>query len=434
MNTTLEEEDNADSLQSSLLISNELNTPNQFRSAGVTDMDGVTNELPVLNLEAETGQTIPQAVNNLKGATDADSGLDAASVIGQVTLLDAETVQPKIYPSLESEIDTARTNPSLDIDKVVPMDGVTEPPEASLQPPVLNISTCANKTLTPSAEQICMQSDGVTPNKTFDTANNEINRASIPPTRTNTECKRMDGVITTPIMTADPENKHMGTQNTNSDFTEPNVNHTLDGVTDDHTADTSRETHTEPGYGIIGEILANNEFPEKTLLLGGVTTKNRNEDPTTITRMETGDTLPDLVSKTTNSSVTEVNTSQHRKKTPTERLLDVFRSPIPSDIEDAEMPMEMGEYQTTEDEDDAIDGLLALSNTSHPGVPVKNPTGSPKTSLSVKESKTSKQKVAKKGKSNKVKKRNKKRKANKGETEQLEKQLEDMNIEGRKSR
>ena len=95
---------------------------------------------------------------------------------------------------------------------------------------------------------------------------------------------------------------------------------------------------------------------------------------------------------------------QH-KKTPTERLLDVFGSPIPSEIEDAEVPMETREYQTTEDEDDAIDGLLALGNASRPKPSLKTQTetGISKTNSGVNENTTSKHKDVKKRRTKKAK-------------------------------
>ena len=66
-----------------------------------------------------------------------------------------------------------------------------------------------------------------------------------------------------------------------------------------------------------------------------------------------------------NNTLTVTDTATSNKhKTPTERLLDVYVSQLPAEIEDTDVSNQMRDCPTTEDEDDAIDGLLALSNSS----------------------------------------------------------------------
>ena len=91
---------------------------------------------------------------------------------------------------------------------------------------------------------------------------------------------------------------------------------------------------------------------------------------------ETNSTLPDLVCNRTYNSKSPKE--QQCTKTPTERLLDAFGSPIPSELDEEVNIENLQGYHTTEDEDDAIDGLLTLSNLT------------PKTGTKEKDNKSSK--------------------------------------------
>ena len=155
----------------------------------------------------------------------------------------------------------------------------------------------------------------------------------------------------------------------------------------------------------VSEILLNNDFPEKSLLMDGVTSNKheivKNTSLETTTNTDANSTLPDLVcNRTTNFESSKEN--QH-KKTPTERLLDVFGSPIPSELEeDAHMDHLQG-YHTTEDKDDAIDGLLALSNLK-PKQKENKPKPKPAKSSSLDKHKTKGASKTKKSKKQKAKK------------------------------
>ena len=267
----------------------------------------------------------------------------------------------------------------------------------------------------------------------------------------------VDGVT---LCAADTE-QHLPTTNSNNDLftTDPLRDVTLDGVTPGTsiteqllptannsnlpTMSTMSTTNTQsstPMGGVtltsvetsvrdytISEILSNNDFPEKSLILGGVTSNI--QDMTQESSMETNPTLPDLVRNRTKDG-TKSPKSLQRKKTPTKRLLDVFGSPIPSELEDEASKEHLQGYQTTEDEDDAIDGLLALSKQT------LEPERSEKDSRSPNLDSTGKNRTKGKEKNKKSKAHNKAKKGknNKVVTTQIEKRLEEMNINERKSR
>ena len=141
-------------------------------------------------------------------------------------------------------------------------------------------------------------------------------------------------------------------------------------------------------------------------------------------------TLPNLVrnAETDTTKVTpDIPVLSTPTKTHTEWLLDAFGSPVPSELEDG-YQSQTREYHTTEDEDDAIDGLLALSKQSSQHNQKMSTNKSPESSTKPNEKNKPTTDSTSSGKPPKP--RNKQRKNNKEheDTDGVQKQMERMNI------
>ena len=275
------------------------------------------------------------------------------------------------------------------------MDGVTEPPET----------------------EITRTMDGAT----------EFTVDIMP--SSNVDAAKMDGV------TSDKTNKSLSTKGNTNGKDNSGETTKLAGVTtqSEQTPTASTSANTKKST-TLEEMVANVEFPEKRILLDGVTDLSTQS-------MASETQLPDLI--------TRKDCMDKTNKTPTECLLETYTSYTANDTEDIEGSIPIRDCPTTEDEDDAIDGLLALSNSSpktaskttiqaEPSNETqrKTPDNAPKTLPKKKKagsymktringSKKSKKKSSKKSKNNKE---------TKAEAEKLGKQLQDMNLNERSSR
>ena len=247
----------------------------------------------------------------------------------------------------------------------------------------------------------------------------------------NAEVARVDGVTLdktdmSPFLITTKE--HPNRNDNSGDTTK------LDGVTtqSEQTITASTSSNTKKST-TLEEMVANIEFPEKRALLDGVT-----DLTTQSTTSETQ--LPDLI--------TNKDHADKSNKSPTERLLETYMSHIANESEDIEGSIPMRDCPTTEDEDDAIDGLLALSNSSprtvsKPKSQVTSNKSQRKTTDNIQKAITRKKKAGNytKIKTNRLKKPKKKSskkskntKENRVEAEKLGEQLQDMNLNERSSR
>ena len=427
MDTTLDEDNNGSecTTDAPTCDDNESVLQNQPEMAGVTGMDGGTLDLPDLESETNNQQTTPSPINRkVDGVTDDQNHPDNANL-------------EDVIPPASTDCDGANDLPTRLITEI-PIDGVTEG-----SPEMLALLASADETgtlATPATEHNNASVDGVTHDRPSveqdESGNNSINLLNASTSIKSRE-NIMDGV--TPAPTGIPV-----TENNNSEPTEESVKSkngsdqdvTLDGVTSNRggaMADVSANTKALTNK-TTREIIANCEFPEKSLLLGGGTSNNLDNSMDITNLITSNSTLPDLVASRGKQTATEYSNALPLKKTPTECLLDVFGLPIPSELEEDDTPAHFREYHTTEDEDEAIDGLLALSkqpskSDTHKGNEKNNktPTGSNNTN----ETKHKPKRTSKKKKSKKSKKY---RETASKETEKLEKQLEQMNITSRRSR
>ena len=397
MDTTLDDDNNSLDRSMNLECSvQRSSTANETNTAGVTEMDGVSNELPEINSEYDN-TTIE---NNRDGVTEFNNqnnaehmDVDGVTDVNKSsnTTLDGVTVNIEATSKLVEHGNRSHSNDTLPISNAQ----------------FAGVTACTS-TSAPTMETVTvdLQLNETAPNQ--GSVSNEID--------------------------------------TQSGGVETDNNCVLDGVTTDQTDDTANTNLTElSNQKTIGEIIYSNEFPEKTLLLGGVTSIGSESK----SNMNTS-TLPDLVSSNndnTNSEQKDNNCNEKsipnsiHTKSPTERLLDVFGSPIPSEIEDAEIHTELRYHGTTEDEDEAIDGLLALSYSARPEKPVKenvNLSQSMETENAKVEINKDKSMNSNKGsKNNEKQKKPTKRKSDNTKkpetTDRLEEQMKDMNITGRKS-
>ena len=393
MDTTLDD-DNSNVEDSSENVDNNTSEKDmQIHSdlVGVTDMDGGTVEPP----EPESSK--PSAhEDSTKLPTTLDGGTNVQSNLTDIV---SEIATP---PDLQKEVSSSEQ--LLEDSTETSMDGVTtnssEPPESSA--PAQNAH----------AE--------ITPMNIVNEISNDINEKQASPLNDHDHAQ-MDGVTTASVKTT--STNEQSKLIIDNDSPGPDQNSPLGGVTNNG-IDSNAEiiSNTEPLLQkSVSEIINNNDFPEKALLLGGVTADTN--------AAEQSLTLLDLVSNRTANTI-EALLGKQPNKTPTERLLDTFGSPIPSELEDDPNILQSREYHTTEDEDDAIDGLLALSTQP------SKPEQSEKESDLRKSGSSKKHKNPSNGKAEKRKKRsrNKKKKSNGEETKQIEKQLKEMNIAERKSR
>ena len=144
-----------------------------------------------------------------------------------------------------------------------PMDGITEYAETMI-PPSVSTHTADTTPLTkPSCERNNMSLDGVT------TSNNRIvSSNSVSPEMSNIErsVTSMDGVTSLPPLPLHTENNSILNK-------KHDINITLDGVTAPQQENLPDVSLRSPNLNLesIDEMVANNEFPEKRLLLDGVT-------------------------------------------------------------------------------------------------------------------------------------------------------------------
>ena len=467
-NNSIDSSMNSECSVYSTISSSEPNT------AGVTEMDGVSNELPEINSEHVNPTTENKLdgvleVNNqnnvdnmdVDGVTDVNKSSNTPALLNeQCRNLPQDTV-PTGLPT-NTEQDMSMDGGSLLLGSELHSDSVTASaePNPSISSNVTNkpammdgvtVSTKSSSKLLEQGNQLhgnetssipVVQSAGVTPGTSISALTSE----------TTTNDLRLNEITSNLENTVNEIDTQPGTSNDHG-VVEPDSDCTLDGVTADQSTDMVNKKQTEVStQKTIGEIIYSNEFPEKTLLLGGVTYTKLNNG-SEITNSANTSTLPDLVSSNNNNNNNNHNDNNNHinekisrnsvhAKSPTERLLDVFGSPIPSEIEDAEIHTELRNYDTTEDEDDAIDGLLALSNSSQSEKSRKkneNLLQVTEAEKDIDEGKTDKPVNSNKGsKKQKKQKNSKKRKRENTEkseaADHLEKQMKDMNIAGRKSR
>ena len=240
---------------------------------------------------------------------------------------------------------------------------------------------------------------------------------------------KMDGV------TSDNTNMSLPTKENINGKDNSGETSKLAGVTTQYeqsrTVSTSANTKKAP---TLEEMVTNAEFPEKRTLLDGVTDQSTQS-------MASEQQLPDLI--------TRKDCMDKTNKTPTERLLEAYTTHTVNDSEDIEGSIPIRDCPTTEDEDDAIDGLLALSNSSPKTAPKSTTQPEPskeaqrKTPVNVPKTRPKKKKAGNYMKTrlddskNLKKKRSKKSKTNKetkAVAEKLGKQLQDMNLNERSSR
>ena len=179
-------------------------------------------------------------------------------------------------PNLETGTGTEQNTPQAENN----LDGVTDDDHS--QDPISSENSNPNNEpfMQPlDSETAKIQStsvDGVTTLQTESETNNEC---TVLPN--DTEAAPMDGVTET---------------------SETNNNVTSQNDMTVNTAESLNEAHTGTTvYGTLGEMITHTEFPEKTLLLGGVTTENGNNDTSIATQLGRNNTLPDLVSKNNNT-------------------------------------------------------------------------------------------------------------------------------------
>ena len=406
MDTTLDDDDeeNNNGNESSI------NCATHDESDGVTDMDGGTTEPPVSKTSIP-----PSHKDSTKESTSMDGGTHVPA--------NETTSHP------DSQTDFPMTEHLLDSSTGAPMDGVTTNPAKIPEP-----STSNQKILT----TVGTIAECVTDTNNEQSSANDHAESYVHESTTNTTnmMESENSVNDTPMPN---QNSILGgvtneKTDSNTENSLPNElsrpmsdeNSPLDGVTTEEINsncgnNSSRDLPTETS---ISEIVNNNDFPEKALLLDGATpTSNITEQSLT---------LPDLVDTRTTDVSDGLPDKTLTSKTPTERLLDAFGSPIPSELED-NLITPSQEYHTTEDEDDAIDGLLALSAQPSKMNQSEKKIDAEKGANNNKPNKDKTNKEKRRSKNNKNNKHNKK-KANSEATKQIEEQLKEMNIAERKSR
>ena len=459
MDTTLDEDSitSNNSIDVSMSSERSVHTVSKSNTSGVTKMDGVTQDLPEINseqhnlingnkLDSVTKDNNQENSDNMEvdGVTDVNKSPNTAVL---------QNEHCRMFPQ-----DTTSAGLSTSSEQATSVDGIEPRLESALASAEINLLTMANDTNKPSLMDGVTVSTEVYSNLIDEGRQNDSNKTLIPTVQSVgvTSCTSTISASTRPDELLSVEmaiNQENVLNKTNARLEDVGTANdlVLDGVTADQTDDTVNKIQTDLTIQkTIGELIYSNEFPEKTLLLGGVTDAKRNIDSESENNANST-TLPDLVScNNDNNNNAHSENNNHAKavsntayaKTPTERLLDVFGSPIPSEIEDAGIHTELRYHDTTEDEDDAIDGLLALSNTS---VSVKSGTENENLVQAIKPG----QDAIKSNKNKSVELNNgtgkqkeqedtKKRKRNdtkKTETaDNLGKQMKDMNIAGRKSR
>ena len=357
MDMTLDD-DNSDSWD---INDNESEPASRSELAGVTDMDGGTSELHKPASKVNTQPFTESDKTILDGVTNEQNCSKTA---------DCENASPQ---QIQNNVVPPDQPPGEELD--IPMDGVTETSYELTLPSGQNDQIGGDAT--PVTEQSSANTitiishidatlGGVTPNTAITGQHSKCTADSNAPvaSETNDESDTpMDGVTSAKTVEQDVEStaasEMLENQTKRSDQNQP-----LDGVTADEVGRMSEMLSKLPKK-TVSEIIFNNDFPEKTLLLGGETNKVDDIEPKdsmeTLNSPETNLTLPDLVCNSTKNTDSNQN-DQQRRKSPTERLLNAFGSPIPSELEDDANVEQSRDYHTTEDEDDTIDGLLALSN------------------------------------------------------------------------
>ena len=126
--------------------------------------------------------------------------------------------------------------------------------------------------------------------------------------------------------------------------------------------DAFAKTHAYPNGNDKHELNTDNG---NSKIISGVTRTSMEVEPSdTRNAQPSENTLPDLVLNRTGDQVTESLSKSDDNTVNYSSTVDPFDSPIPSEIDKASR-LSRKDHYTTEEVEDAIDGLLSLANNSH---------------------------------------------------------------------